>query len=73
MSISIISRTLARIPCSFAFHKMASVPVTAYELTPVTNQVPEPSVLAFFGTVCLGMAVRAAARRYHNGERLPRS
>ena len=36
---------------------------TAYELTPVGNQVPEPSVLAFFGMVCAGMAVRAAVRR----------
>ena len=36
---------------------------SGYELTPVGNVVPEPSVLAFFGTVCAGMAVRAAARR----------
>ena len=35
----------------------------AYELTPVGNQVPEPSVLAFFGTLCAGLAVRAVARR----------
>ena len=34
-----------------------------YELTPVPNQVPEPSVLAFFGALCAGMAVRAIARR----------
>ena len=33
---------------------------SAYELTP---EVPEPSVLAFFGTVCAGMAMRAAVRR----------
>ena len=36
---------------------------SAYELTPVGTQVPEPSVLAFFGIVCAGMAVRAIARR----------
>lgn len=43
---------------------------SGYELTPAGNQVPEPSVLAFFGMVCAGMAVRAAARRRR--ERLPR-
>jgi hypothetical protein len=36
---------------------------SAYELTPLSNQVPEPSVLAFFGTVSAGLAVRAVARR----------
>ncbi|MGC8644506.1 MAG: hypothetical protein ACP5XB_31975 [Isosphaeraceae bacterium] len=43
---------------------------SAYELTPAGNQVPEPSVLAFFGMVCAGMAVRAAVRRRR--ERLTR-
>ena len=40
---------------------------SGYELMPVSRQVPEPSVLAFFGTVCLGMAVRAAVRRRCQG------
>ena len=44
---------------------------SAYELTPVGTQVPEPSMLAFFGIVCAGMAVRAAARRRR--ERLSQS
>jgi hypothetical protein len=35
---------------------------SAYELTP-SSQVPEPSVLAFLGTLCAGMTVRVAARR----------
>ncbi len=36
---------------------------TGYELTPVSNQVPEPSLLVFFGLIGLGLAARKLAGR----------
>jgi len=36
---------------------------SGYELTPVSSQVPEPSVLAFFGLVGLGLAAQKVTRR----------
>jgi len=34
-----------------------------YELTPLDNQVPEPSVLVFFGLVGISLAAREGLRR----------